>query len=109
MSTIDVRGMAATKERRMEALPYMIFTVHIPMIWLVSDMTYEDLLNYLMNAIEEYFNINRTYDGLVINIIGIEAALFINIVARILWFKRIRIEDDPRPGNVHDYPPLAPP
>ncbi|KAK0070659.1 hypothetical protein PV326_002247, partial [Microctonus aethiopoides] len=26
-----------------------------------------------------------------------------------MWFKRIRIEDDPRPAMVHYYTPLTPP
>ncbi|KAK0070809.1 hypothetical protein PV325_014039, partial [Microctonus aethiopoides] len=59
----------------MESLPYMIFTIHIPM---------------------ECIN-------------GIQAALFINVLTRIMWFKRIRIEDDPRPAMVHYYTPLTPP
>ncbi|KAK0169608.1 hypothetical protein PV328_011826 [Microctonus aethiopoides] len=93
----------------METLPYMVFTIHIPMEWLAFNVNYEDLLNHLINVIEEYFTTQPTYNGLVVNIIGIEAALFINIMMRILWFRRIRVEDDPRPSTVHYYPPLAPP
>lgn len=93
----------------METLPYVIFTIHIPMEWLAINITYVELINYLLDTIDEYFNIHHSYNGIVINILGIEAALYINIAARIIWFKRIRIEDDPRPEIVHYHPPLAPP
>lgn len=95
--------------RIIESLPCIIFTIHVPMEWLTVDGTYEELLNYLMNAIDEYHNVHGIYNGLVINVLGIEAALFFDVLARTIWFRRIRIEDDPRPSNIHYYPPLAPP
>ncbi|KAK0072688.1 hypothetical protein PV326_014204, partial [Microctonus aethiopoides] len=94
---------------KMESLPYMIFTIHIPMEWLAIEDSYENLLNQLMSSIENYSNMYGSYEGLIININGVEAALFINIMRRIIWFKRIRIEDDPRPEIIHYYPSLAPP
>ncbi|KAK0169221.1 hypothetical protein PV328_012321 [Microctonus aethiopoides] len=93
----------------MESLPYMIFTIHIPMEWLAIEDSYENLLNQLMSSIENYSNMYGSYEGLIININGVEAALFINIMRRIIWFKRIRIDDDPRPEIIHYYPSLAPP
>ncbi|KAK0169337.1 hypothetical protein PV327_011641 [Microctonus hyperodae] len=92
----------------MESLPYLIFTIHIPMEWLAIDTTYNNLLTYLMNTTEDYFNIHGTYEGLVIDIMGIQSILIINITRRIIWFRRIRIEDDLRPPTVQYFPQLAP-
>ncbi|KAK0071755.1 hypothetical protein PV325_012410 [Microctonus aethiopoides] len=93
----------------MDSSPYIIFTIHIPMEWLVIDMSYDDILNHLMDVAENYFNIHGSYDGLTLNIAGIQAVLSINIITRILWFRRIPNEDDPRPPTIHYYPSLAPP
>ncbi|KAK0072267.1 hypothetical protein PV325_011625 [Microctonus aethiopoides] len=74
-------------------------TMHVPMEWLAIDGTYDELINHIMNTTDKQFQLS--------NILGIEAALHIDIAARIIWFKRIRIEDDPCPEIVQYYPPLA--
>ncbi|KAK0072397.1 hypothetical protein PV326_000118, partial [Microctonus aethiopoides] len=93
----------------MESLPYITFTIHIPMEWLMVNVSYNDTIMYLMNITDQYLNIHGTYEGMVVNIAGVQARLVINILERVIWFMRIRIEDDPRPPNVQYFPRIAPP
>ncbi|KAK0070845.1 hypothetical protein PV326_002019, partial [Microctonus aethiopoides] len=80
---------------KMESLPYLTLTLRIPMEWIMTDTSYNDTIIYLMTITEEYLNIHGSYEGLVIDIVGVQAILIINIMERIIWFRRIRIEDDP--------------
>ncbi|KAK0156768.1 hypothetical protein PV328_012337, partial [Microctonus aethiopoides] len=78
------------------------------MEWLMVNVSYNDTIMYLMNIADQYLNIHGTYEGLVVNIAGVQARLVINILERVIWFMRIRIEDDPRPPNVQYFPRIAP-
>ncbi|KAK0073722.1 hypothetical protein PV325_009334 [Microctonus aethiopoides] len=91
----------------METLPYMVYTFHVPLEWLNGDRSYRNLLNYVYHATEDYADYNGNYDGCVLTINNIQAALFIDNAARIWWYRRIRIEDDPPPSNVNYFPRLA--
>ncbi|KAK0165483.1 hypothetical protein PV328_003990 [Microctonus aethiopoides] len=95
------------REKKMESLPYLSFTLYIPMEWMMTDTSYNDTIIYLMNIAEEYFNIHGCYEGLVIDIVGVQAILIVNIIERIIWFKRIRIEDDRRLPTVNYFPRIA--
>ncbi|KAK0070599.1 hypothetical protein PV325_000369 [Microctonus aethiopoides] len=92
----------------METLPYMVYTLHIPLEWLNGDRSYRNLLNYIYNATEDYADYHGNYDGCVLTINNIQAVLFNDNAARIWWYRRIRIEGDQRPSTVNYFPRLAP-
>ncbi|KAK0070880.1 hypothetical protein PV325_013947 [Microctonus aethiopoides] len=68
----------------MESLPYLTLTLRIPMEWIMTDTSYNDTIIYLMTITEEYLNIHGSYEGLVIDIVGVQAILIINIMERII-------------------------
>ncbi|KAK0157137.1 hypothetical protein PV328_011840 [Microctonus aethiopoides] len=86
-------------------IPYIM---HIPLEWLGMNIFYEDMLIDIYNMTEDYEDRHGSYEGLVLNINNTEAALSICNAAKMWWYKRVRIEGDPRPPLVNYYTPLAP-
>ncbi|KAK0169368.1 hypothetical protein PV328_012138 [Microctonus aethiopoides] len=83
--------------------------IHIPMEWIDANIPNIDLLNDIYCRVEEYAAIHGFYEGCVMNINNVNAALFINNTAKIWWYKRIQPDDDlPHPPIENYHPPLAP-
>ncbi|KAK0070981.1 hypothetical protein PV325_013740, partial [Microctonus aethiopoides] len=85
------------------------FNIHIPMEWITIDTSYEDIIEIILKMTAEYAERTGTHTGCVINLNNIEAILLIDITNRMWWYRRILLEDDPRPQTVHYFPPIAPP
>ncbi|KAK0070860.1 hypothetical protein PV326_001995 [Microctonus aethiopoides] len=84
------------------------FNIHIPLEWIDIDFSnYEYLINHIFMVTAEYADHHGSYSGCVIQYNNINAALFIDNARRMWWFRRIQVEDDPRPPTVNYYPPLA--
>ncbi|KAK0071379.1 hypothetical protein PV325_013023 [Microctonus aethiopoides] len=74
-----------------------------------NNIPYGDIITNILKITAEYADCYGTYTGCVINFNDIEAALIIDHTAKMWWYRRIRIENDPRPPTIHYYPRLAPP
>lgn len=55
---------------------------------------------------EDYAHLHGSYEGCILNISDIQAALFIDNRAKIWWYEQICIKDDHRPPKVDYYPSL---
>ncbi|KAK0070998.1 hypothetical protein PV325_013692, partial [Microctonus aethiopoides] len=94
----------------MESIAVIKFNIFIPLEWMYNNLhDYEYILNIILEMTAKYADTHGTHSGCVIRLNNVEAVLFIDYAARIWWYRRIRIEDDPRPPNVNYYPPMASP
>ncbi|KAK0073302.1 hypothetical protein PV325_009950 [Microctonus aethiopoides] len=86
------------------------FNIFIPLEWINDNYNnYENLLYDIIEMTADYTNRHGTHNGMVLCFNNVEAILIIDIITRIWWYRRIRIEDNPRPSMVNYYTPIAPP